>query len=56
MPRSDPAANVLLAASDLLRPRLPRVLAAIALGVLIGTAAYRSTHAGARLITRAVRG
>jgi uncharacterized membrane protein YjjB (DUF3815 family) len=27
---------------------------AIALGVLIGTAAYRSTHAGARLITRAV--
>ena len=49
MPRSDP----LLAAFTLLRPRLPRILAAIALGVLSLGSALALAGVSAWLITRA---
>ena len=57
MPRSDPAAgrsqNALLAASSLLRPRVPRILAAITLGVLSLGSALALAGVSAWLITRA---
>lgn len=62
MPRSDPTSpsttagrrhEPLLAAAALLRPRLPRVLAAIALGVLSLGSALALTGVAAWLITRA---
>lgn len=46
-------ASALLAASDLLRPRLPRILAAIALGVLSLGSALALAGVSAWLITRA---
>jgi ATP-binding cassette subfamily C protein CydC len=49
MPRSDP----LLAAASLLRPRLPRMLAAVALGVLSLGSALALAGVSAWLITRA---
>jgi ATP-binding cassette, subfamily C, bacterial CydC len=49
MPRSDP----LLAAAGLLRPRLPRMLAAVALGVLSLGSALALAGVSAWLITRA---
>lgn len=55
MPRPDPVSGrePLLAAAGLLRPRLPRVLAAIALGVLSLGSALALAGVSAWLITRA---
>ena len=53
MPRSDSRQRALLAASSLLRPRLPRILAAIALGVLSLGSALALAGVSAWLITRA---